>query len=390
MPNVAMPAFFIDSLRISRASSNGFSSPRRSAVPASDPPDADLPQDLVAEPSTLLEAGASLTPFQPRAPALLPATGRITSPSTARSSQQSEIVPVSLAAHSIIKSGQLKKHSRSLSGVWQVRHVVVEGHPTHVLVYYYASAASEVSSSKPRGVISLCELSVQPLGKDKLTFRLRAPQRVYDFRAPSADEASEWIRCIEQATQSARLAKSKNLAPTALADGPTAGKISSNKSYLRDLSSSRTPSASSDPGLGSSQQCSSHPDAASGRDSGGCVGSSECSTVTAGGASRSSNSSFPDRGGGSSERAGGGNVRKQMIGKGAGLLYRSRRADKASKAAPPVTLSREETWADITHPRASNATESQTSSRAGTPTISVSEDGSGVSKPPSHKISSEL
>lgn len=96
-----------------------------------------------------------------------------------------------------------------MSGVlWQVRFVVIEGAPTHVLVYYYASAAVEASAQKPRGVVPLSEVSVQRWGKDNCTLRLKAPQRLYEFRAHTPEECTEWIDAISSAAEVARRARS--------------------------------------------------------------------------------------------------------------------------------------------------------------------------------------
>ena len=137
---------------------------------------------------------------------MLPQEGRAPTPSIVVA-DIGATVPVSLAAQSIIRSGPLKKHSRNITGVWQVRYVVLEGAPTHVICYYYASAASEVSASRPRGVVPLNEISVQHSGKDRMTFRVQAPSRAYELRAQTVAEAESWISCIKDAAMAARLAR---------------------------------------------------------------------------------------------------------------------------------------------------------------------------------------
>ena len=83
--------------------------------------------------------------------------------------------PVALAAQTVLKSGALKKRSKQMSGLaalWQQRFVVLEGAPTHVLVYYYASAAHAAGDStlKPRGVVPLTVRHASPHANDAPAF----------------------------------------------------------------------------------------------------------------------------------------------------------------------------------------------------------------------------
>ena len=122
--------------------------------------------------------------------------------------------PVALAAQSVVKSGALKKRSKNLSGVlWQQRFIVIEGPPTHLLVYYYAkAAAAEGEGNKPRGVLPLSEVKADLYDKlkDGTAFRVTAPKREYEFRAASPEEARAWIAQINksaaEASQPARAA----------------------------------------------------------------------------------------------------------------------------------------------------------------------------------------
>ncbi len=395
MPNVAMPSFFIDSLRLSRASSYGGGGGGRNSQHSGPDSDGAEEPELAPPRASLTDAGASsLTPFQPQRPALLPGEGRVASASEANLLSK-EVVPVSLAAQSIIKSGPLKKHSRNVTGVWQVRFVVLEGSPTHVMVYYYASAAAEASASKPRGVVPLSEVSVQRFGKDNMSFRVRAPQRSYEFRAPTPEEAQDWIRCIGAAAESARYAKAAGSAgapPTlgALGAGARSGRSggggppgSSTKSFSEDGESDRR--EDSDCGAGPSGSGTRAGAAAGGAGAGAaCCGSS--SSASAGGAGRqvtiAQHSSVAMMHQSPSPGAGGGASKQPPR----GILSRAlptRRNDKASKPAMPAMLSRSETWMDITS--SSGAPLPRTS-----PPVSVSEDGAGTPRAPTLQVSNDL
>jgi hypothetical protein len=114
----------------------------------------------------------------------------------------------------IIKSGLLKKHaSRHVTGAWQQRFVVLEGSPTHVLIYYGAAAATDPTAAKPRGVMPLAEVTVQRHPKEQNTFVVRAPARSYELRATSGVEADEWVHAIDGAVEVARLAKARASTP---------------------------------------------------------------------------------------------------------------------------------------------------------------------------------
>ena len=55
----------------------------------------------------------------------------------------------------------------------------------------------------PLGDIS----GVQRLGQDSASFRVKAPQRAYEFRAPSPEEAADWIAALTAAADAARTAR---------------------------------------------------------------------------------------------------------------------------------------------------------------------------------------
>lgn len=161
--------------------------------------------------------------------------------------------PVALAAQSVVKSGALKKRSKNLSGVlWQQRFIVIEGPPTHLLVYYYPkAAAAEGEGNKPRGVLPLSEVKAETYDKlkDGTAFRVRAPKREYEFRAASPEEARAWIAQINKsaaaASQQARAATAGPAGFGAIARANTAaeeGELSS--SQCRSCSSEAIPSAS--------------------------------------------------------------------------------------------------------------------------------------------------
>ena len=148
-----MPAFFGDSFRMSRtsvikddpnSSAYGVASMGLSEIPLDDNNDGPA-----------ASAAQSMTPFQPHQPELVPEDRRRRHVSvTTRLPPTTG--PVALAAETVIKAGSLKKRSKNLSGaLWQQRYVVLEGAPTHVLVYYYAAAERSENAQKPRGVVSL-------------------------------------------------------------------------------------------------------------------------------------------------------------------------------------------------------------------------------------------
>ena len=379
MPNVAMPSFFID--RMSRTSSYGLgrSSGRDPESLSDTTPEESLPRMSLSVGST-----ASLTPFQPSAPTLLPSEGRLPSASMT-GVVDGPLVPVSLAAQSIIKSGPLRKHSRNVTGAWQSRFLVLEGHPTHVMVYYYASAAAEASASKPRGVVPLAEVSVTRFGRDNLSFRVKAPQRLYDFRAPSPEEAEDWIQCIGEAAEAARRAKAAGGGGGQLAlsgGGAKSGKAgtptSSSGTGLSDDDDSRR--SDNNDGLGSL------PEKSGGLGGGGGNGGGAGNGAGGGGG-----------GGGSSSSSAGGvrqvTIQPHAVGAASvsgaaaassrtprGILSRalpSRQRDKASKPALPAMLSRADTWVDISSAPPLPKT---------SPQVSVSEDGSGVGTPQSRQM----
>ena len=261
-----MPAFFGDSARMSRTSviKDG---PASSAYGDASMGLSEIPlDDNNGGPSA--SAAQSMTPFQPHQPELVPEDRRRRHVSvTTRLPPTTG--PVALAAETVIKAGSLKKRSKNLSGaLWQQRYVVLEGAPTHVLVYYYAAAERSENAQKPRGVVSLnvrlaflpflpcaallcfllritllprpptrrrcpprcavvtdtcaCtsthtavvqEVKVEPYGKEGLAFRVHAPKRTYEFRAPSTDDASAWIQSINQAVEETRTGASHKSAP---------------------------------------------------------------------------------------------------------------------------------------------------------------------------------
>lgn len=217
-PHVALPTFFVSdiSLSLSRRSSRRLS--RRSSSDAqgpSEPLDDTLENKIDDDaPPAAAHSGSvgaqSLTPFRPQPPRLL-SLGAFRSINTSRTDVRLTTTPMPLQSSHltsvVVKSGALKKHRRAVSSVWQTRFVVLEGAPTFMLVYYHASAAAELSGSKPRGVLSLGELSVQPYGRDRASFRIRAPNRTYDFTAASAAEAQQWISCLNESIQKARAAE---------------------------------------------------------------------------------------------------------------------------------------------------------------------------------------
>ena len=149
---VALPTFFGDSFRMSRASSMQSASASFDADAAG----AEQGNGGGGNSSVANTAGAqSMTPFQPQQPALLP-EGRLQRHVSVTARLPPTTGPVALAAQTVIKAGPLKKRSKNLSGaLWQQRYVVLEGAPTHVLVYYYAAAERSENAQKPRGVISL-------------------------------------------------------------------------------------------------------------------------------------------------------------------------------------------------------------------------------------------
>lgn len=57
------------------------------------------------------------------------------------------------------------------------------------------------------------EVKVEPYGKEGLAFRVHAPKRTYEFRAPSTDDASAWIQSINQAVEETRTGASHKSAP---------------------------------------------------------------------------------------------------------------------------------------------------------------------------------
>ena len=154
---VGLPAFFGESFRSSsrKSLSLGEESSQPTLVhngPAANP-----------NPRLSLMEPVSLTPFAPQQPQVeslrLDEDG--STPLVLGTAPQ----PVALTAHSIIKSGALKKRSKQMSAaaLWQQRFIVLEGPPTHVLVYYYAkAAAAEGEGNQPRGVVPL-SVSVSPL-----------------------------------------------------------------------------------------------------------------------------------------------------------------------------------------------------------------------------------
>ena len=197
MPTLALPSFFGDSFRNSFRNSSFFGAP----APAAAPDELQQPDEDAIEP-------ASLTPFVPQQPALIPARNSPaegSSPGLIQRLNAKPVEAVALTAQSVLKSGSLKKRSKQkMQMLWQQRFVVLEGAPTHVLVYYYASAERNDANSKPRGVVPLNEASAAVFGKDGTTFRVKAPLRAYEFRAASASDASEWVREIEGAAADAR------------------------------------------------------------------------------------------------------------------------------------------------------------------------------------------
>ena len=224
---VALPSFFVESLR------DSFRSSSRSASFSAAPEELQQQQDSGAE---------SLTPFVHQEPALFPKGHHHEPNGSSADLLREPVQPIALAAQSIIKSGCLKKRSKQLSSLWQPRFVVLEGPPTNVFIYYAASAASaaEDASMKPRGVVPLnvsltlasasramhrahaCahlrtptnardryaiwqEASAEMLAKDQTSFRVKAPLRVYDFRASTSAEALDWIQQINAAATATAL-----------------------------------------------------------------------------------------------------------------------------------------------------------------------------------------
>ena len=141
MPSVPLPSFFGESFRAS-----SFQDARQPDI--SEPPELD-------ERSELRDA-VSLTPFAPKAPALLPDGRRHADTGEPSVLSGPTAGPTNLSAQTVLRSGTLRKKSKHLS-VWQQRFVVLEGAPTNLLVYYGSSAATaaEDASVKPRGVVAL-------------------------------------------------------------------------------------------------------------------------------------------------------------------------------------------------------------------------------------------
>ena len=263
MPNVAFPSFFGESFRSSIRSSSRHSLAVASAPAAAEPPE-------LAETSEIQPA--SLTPFTPQQPSLHPGLHR-----DVQHAVQLQLKPTALAAQSILRSATLKKRSKQVSSLWQHRYVVLEGPPTNVLVYYYASAATATddASVKPRGVVPLsvrttprpartsprpssCMLKNGPFacpcaqdataaltGKDSGTsFRVKGPQRAYDFKAATPSEAVAWVRAISDSAAAARLPgvrRDASNGAASSASSPVAPEGAASSASLQDRSSVAAP-----------------------------------------------------------------------------------------------------------------------------------------------------
>ena len=194
MPTLALPSFFGRLVPQIARNSSFFGAP----LAVTD--ELQQPDEDAIEPASaaLCAAAASAHNRYP------PAEG--SSPGLIQRLNAKPVEAVMTHAQSVLKSGSLKKRSKQkMQMLWQQRFVVLEGAPTHVLVYYYASAERNDANSKPRGVVPLNEASAAVFGKDGTTFRVKAPLRAYEFRAASASDASEWVREIEGAAADARV-----------------------------------------------------------------------------------------------------------------------------------------------------------------------------------------
>lgn len=118
---------------------------------------------------------------------------------------------VMLAPQILLKRGPLSKRSKHMSKMWQLRHVEVEGAPTHVMCYYGKQALAAGPSGRvdrknqPRGVLPLSDVVASVKGG--LVIEVQAPLRSYEFRAASPEDAAEWVRCISAAAAGARSAR---------------------------------------------------------------------------------------------------------------------------------------------------------------------------------------
>ena len=95
----------------------------------------------------------------------------------------------------ILMRGLLQKRTTgTVSARWVARTVVIEGAPSHMLCYYDAA-----EKGKPKNVLRLSELTSRRKENKDTHFLAITAARTYEFKAPSAGEAAEWVACITAA-----------------------------------------------------------------------------------------------------------------------------------------------------------------------------------------------
>ena len=95
----------------------------------------------------------------------------------------------------ILMRGLLQKRTTgTVSARWVARTVVIEGAPSHMLCYYDAA-----EKGKPKNVLRLSELTSRRKENKDTHFLAITAARTYEFKAPTAGEAAEWVACITAA-----------------------------------------------------------------------------------------------------------------------------------------------------------------------------------------------